>query len=139
MIQSENINIIKDTYNLRILLHKYVYSIQGNLLRFNSILEQSDIFNIVDFNEKGVFYNIKIKKTNIKKKYNFSHNSLFYYSVINDMFRTFLLENISIITQALNNNEFDLTFDNIMNIINNNIQCLYDITVIADNAILIKL
>lgn len=124
-------------YKIRVLLHETIYTNNDTAIYLKTLLEESDLFN-VEYDSVNKLFNLKIKKTNMKKKYDYKHDSLFYYSIINSIYTNFL----HFIRPQLEQSIIDklnlrLTVGNLISL--NVVNLLYNINAIADNIIVIKL
>lgn len=85
----DNFNIMNNMNKFILFLHKYIY-INNNFIEIlrNSICRQFEVSSIV-FTYESMRFELKIKKTNIKKEKNYSHTAGFYYDKIDAAFREF--------------------------------------------------
>lgn len=128
---------IDSIYKLKILFKEHLYNINNIAFLMESIKNRLEIFNI-DFNYDSQTIHIKIKKSSIRKTYDFSHTPQFYYGVLNDIFISFYLSNINFIKE-----QFPIKFgceaENLEFFITQYSGLLYDIIPILDNIIIIRL
>lgn len=129
-----NTNINQLSYKLKILFYNEVYSNQKYIDYLYQLLLETDIFSI-EYEDK--LFTLKIKKTNIKKKYNHNHDSIFYYTIINDIFIRFLLNFKGEFTSLLSANNIDISINDIINL--NIVNTLYTVTAIFNNIVFLKL
>ncbi len=120
---------------LKLLLHKYFYNPNNLQPLINSFQNEFDLFSI-DYDNTTKIIQIKIKKTNMKKIQNYSHSSLFYYSIINPLITNFLSNYCFEVIKVCSPDEYhelESLYDP------HNVSLLYNITVIGDNIINIQL
>lgn len=122
------------SYKLKILFYKEIYSNPQYIDYLTNLLLQTDIFS-VEYNDK--VFTLKIKKTTIKKKYDHNHDSIFYYTIINDVFIDFISHFRSEISSLLSINNINISINDILN--SNIISGLYNIATVSNNIVFLKL
>lgn len=130
-LNEQQISLYDNIIELKKRLHQYFYPNYISEL-ISDISSNIDLFNI----EVGEDFSIvlKIKKTSIKKFGDYSHDSSFYYNIMNELLLNFLQRNINTISTIVDSNM------NLSNLINSNtINLYYNITTLGDNIICIYL
>lgn len=133
--------LLVDTNNIRYALITNLYS---NPLYIDSIKEIISRYiecNNIEFNPLDYTFNVKIKKTAMRKNREFRHNPEFYYPIMSNIFMEFISNN----SQAIIDSLYPMYGDNanaVLNAICNNhsvIANLCYLTCISDNIVIIKL
>lgn len=130
-------------YNYTILeceLKKALYPLYQEKLCDNFLEKISDKLEnfclTANYTDTGICISLKIKKTNMKKIYSdYSHNSLYYYRIMNEILLSVYRDNYNYIMSNLN----DQLKEVFINLINNSIESLYTIVTLSDNVINILL
>lgn len=134
---------LNDTKNLRLFLHNEFYTRPEILQQINELIPMYfDVFNI-NYSETFHSFKIKIKKTNMKKNDNsYTHDTSYYYKLVNCIFCTLFNNNIILIQQLLNENQIKYMFsENIIHYLLNpdSIFGIYNVTTLLDNILVINL
>lgn len=146
----DNFNIMNDMNKFILFLHKNIY-IDNNLIKVlnDNIQRQFEVSSIV-FTYDQMRFELKIKKTNIKREKNYSHTALFYYDKINAAFKDFFSDdnvrsiiekNIEDIEDVFEYNTMKRIFEQIMKCSRdtNPIPLVYSVTPVLDNIIFINI
>lgn len=137
LTQSYTNNQIDTIYRLRQVFYRCLYT--GDSL--NNLLDglriKLDPFTIYIGDDMTV--NIRIKKSCMKKLSNFTHTPMFYYSFLYEVFYTFFAMNLDCIINEYNEVFGELTREEAVYHITDNISCFIDIHTLQDNIVIIRL
>lgn len=129
-LNEEQISLYDHIVELKKNLHQNFYPNHIDEL-ITDISSTLDLFNIEVDQDFSIV--LKIKKTSIKRFDEYSHDSKFYYNIVNGLLLNFLQRNLS----EISNNFTDMRVQYLIN--NNNINLFYNITTLGDNIICIYL
>lgn len=141
-----NCNYLIRITNLRLFLKDNVYSRQEIIDQIiQSINDSFELFN-VNYDPAMQSIKIKIKITNMKKRFPFyEHNSYYYYNIMNGILLDVFNKNQELLNTLYNmkKHEYGLDIGEDINVVNLNmiphISGLYNITTLLDNIIFINL
>lgn len=127
--------LINESKELKLFLHNFIYSDLSKINELNNLIAYN--FNVfkIEFNENEKSFEIKIKKTTMKKLQNES-SVYYYYDLLNKIFVEFFKNNIELFKMmnvSISNELFDLLLDHDF------VYTLYTITAISDNIIILYL
>lgn len=127
--------LINESKELKLFLHNFIYSDLSKINELNNLIAYN--FNVfkIEFNENEKSFEIKIKKTTMKKLQNES-SVYYYYDLLNKIFVEFFKNNIELfkmMNASISNELFDLLLDHDF------VYTLYTITAISDNIIILYL
>lgn len=146
---NDNYPLLTRTKDFVIFLHNNIYTNEWIISKLKEQVERKfDLFQI-NYNDYEKRFEIKVKKSNIKKIENFSHTAIFYYNIIDsvmfDFFRDMETANyINTSIDKISDDDYVCcsnlrdTFNNIMTG-GNEVSLLYTVTPIPENSIYINL
>lgn len=132
LIKKQVQNKLQNSNDIKVELHDNVYSHQYLIDSIQKAIESKiNVFHTeFDANTRTIY--VKIKKSNIKKLNNTLQGNNSYYSLFNEIMNTFFIGNYA----AINN----LTNDRIdIGSLTSNVTSLYDLLILSDNLIAIRL
>lgn len=146
----DNFNLITNMNKFTLFLHKYIYIDSANIEILEQCLCSQFDISSVSFTYAPLRFELKIKKTNIKKDKNYSHSASFYYDRIDEAFRMFfsnqkicidINNHINDIDNSFEREIIDMIFKRILNPVGDfkPISLIYTVTTILDNVILINI
>ena len=131
--------------DFKLFLHSHLLNDESNILILNRYMEEEFDTLSSSYNSNTFSYEIKVKKTNMKKNPNFSHTPNYYYSVLNSvLFKFFNDAEInnkikSVIMLYDKSGQLATFYNDILSGDITSISLLYMITPIPDNSIIIYL
>lgn len=135
-------NLIEDIKNIKLFLHSFIYN-KYNFPIINDILKQISMsFNLfnINYEDSNKSIQIKIKKTDMKKSNSFTHDSQFYYSILNNIFCNIFTEHKDLLRKELANLKLDKNIYKLDLLTNPDmIGLIFNITTLLDNIIIIYL
>lgn len=133
-------NFMQLASSIRLLLHDHLYSDIENVNLLIKYLNVIDLFNI-EYNETDKTIHLKIKKTNMKKYPNYSHNVSFYYGLFNQILITFFYDKYDDLCKIFNTYSCQYGISPSIEYLLDNriISMIYTITSILDNIVIIHL
>lgn len=134
---------LNQTTNLRLFLHDTFYSREEIIQQIiDKIHCYFDVFSVQYIPEYRSI-KIKIKKTNMKKNdSNYTHNTSYYYKIMNELFYDIFQTNWNFISNLLlaNLKKYSLRGDEMKYLSNiNTLFSVYNMTTLLDNVIIINL
>lgn len=125
--------------NLRLFLKENFYSREEIIAQLiDQISNCFEVFS-VNYEPSSQSIKIKIKITNMKKRFpNYEHDSIYYYEIMNSILSNVLNGNISLLNTLFNHSSYGLN-NTSMNISSIPISGLYNITTLLDNIIIVNL
>lgn len=138
-----NCSYLNETHNLRLFLHDKIYVLQNIIEDFyNCIEETTKVFNI-NYTPCTKSFNVKIKKTDMKKRYgNYIHTNNYYYGITNGIFINVFNKNKQLIESLFNKykDSYNLNGTELKYLYNKDVVFgLYNITTLLDNIFVITL
>lgn len=134
---------LNQTTKLRLFLHDNFYSREEVIKQIlDRIPAYFDVFSVYYIPETRSI-KIKIKKTNMKKNdSNYTHNTTYYYKIMNELFYSIFQSNWNFISNLLlaNLKKYSLRGDEMKYLSDlNTVFSLYNMTTLLDNVIIINL
>lgn len=135
---------LNQTTNLRLFLKENFYSREDIIQQLISRIDQCFESFSINYEPQIQSIKIKIKITNMKKRYpDYDHNSIYYYEIMNKLISDLIMSNMDIINEAYNNSNkcyngkyspyyVDLNYISY-------VSSLYNITTLLDNIVVITL
>ena len=133
--------IMIDINKIRYILITNFYNDPSYIYSIKEIIARHIECNNIEYNPLDYTFNVKIKKTAMRKNRDFRHNPEFYYPIVSNIFMEFLSNNRQSIINAL----YSIYGDNasvVLDIILHNHNIIADLcylTCISDNLVIIKL
>lgn len=138
-----NHSYLNQITNLRLFLKDNFYSRQEIIDQIiQGISNSFEVFSI-NYDPSMQSIKIKIKITNMKKRYPYyEHTSIYYYEIMNQILLNIINSNINLLNQLFEQrkNNYSIDKSDLVNITNTSyISGLYNITTLLDNIIIINL
>lgn len=135
---------LNQTTNLRLFLKENFYSREDIIQKLVDSIDQYFESFSINYDPKIQSIKIKIKITNMKKRYpDYDHNSMYYYSIMNTILSNLINSNMNIINEKYMNNNKGYNLETSPYFVNLNyisyIPSLYNITTLLDNIVVINL
>lgn len=131
---------LEQLYDIRLALHDSIYTDFNKVNNIIDRLSDLDLFNVEYYPNERIIV-LKIKKTNIKKKYNNYSHDLFFYNdnIIQPVINRVFIQYADDITAAMQNKKSLVGLTSNVIIETNNANAVYRISTLLDNMVVINL
>lgn len=135
---------LNQTTNLRLFLRENLYSREDVIQQLIDSIDQSFESFSINYDPQTQSIKIKIKITNMKKRYpDYEHNSIYYYGIMNNLISNLIMNNMNIINEAYINSSKEYNKQTSPYYVDLNyisyVSSIYNVTTLLDNITVINL
>lgn len=135
---------LNQTTNLRLFLRENLYSREDVIQQLIDSIDQSFESFSINYDPQIQSIKVKIKITNMKKRYpDYEHNSIYYYGIMNNLISNLIMNNMNIINEAYTNSRKEYNKQTSSYYVDLNyisyVSSIYNVTTLLDNIVVINL